>query len=115
VDFFCRIGKKEYFCGLILKFKTMTLVSSKEFATNEDTYFDMAINEEVFVQRGNIVFIVARADENKKKHLQADDNLRRAISPMRTSDFIPEKSAEQIIAELRESRSFGKTRIIEPF
>ena len=32
-----------------------------------------------------------------------------------TSEFIPEKSAEQIISELRESRSFGKTRIIEPF
>jgi len=29
--------------------------------------------------------------------------------------FMSEKSAEQIIAELRESRSFGKTRIIEPF
>ena len=34
---------------------------------------------------------------------------------MTTSDFIPEKSAEQIIAELRESRSSGKTRIIETF
>jgi len=32
-----------------------------------------------------------------------------------TDDFIPEKSAEQIISELRESRSFGKTRVIEPF
>ena len=32
-----------------------------------------------------------------------------------TSDFIPEKSAEQIITDLRNSRSFGNTRIIEPF
>ena len=32
-----------------------------------------------------------------------------------TGEFIPEKSAEQIITELRESRSFGKTRVIEPF
>ena len=32
-----------------------------------------------------------------------------------TDEFIPEKSAEQIIAGLRESRSFGKTRVIEPF
>ena len=30
------------------------------------------------------------------------------------SDFIPEKSAEQIIAELQENRNFGKTRVIEP-
>ena len=32
-----------------------------------------------------------------------------------TSGFIPEKSAEQIISEIRNSRSVGKTRIIEPF
>ena len=32
-----------------------------------------------------------------------------------TNDFVPEKSAEQIITELRNSRSFGNTRIIEPF
>jgi len=32
-----------------------------------------------------------------------------------TDEFIPEKSAEQIITELRASSSFGKTRIIEPF
>jgi len=29
-------------------------------------------------------------------------------------EFIPEKTAEQIISELRESRSFGKTRVIMP-
>ena len=34
---------------------------------------------------------------------------------MPSGEFIPEKSSEQIIAELRESRSSGKTRIIEPF
>jgi hypothetical protein len=30
-----------------------------------------------------------------------------------TNDFIPEKSAEAIIAEIRESRSSGRTRVIE--
>jgi len=30
-------------------------------------------------------------------------------------EFIPEKSAEQIIAELQQSRNFGKTRVIAPF
>jgi len=34
---------------------------------------------------------------------------------MQTNDFIPEKSAEQIISEIRDSRCFGKTRVIEPF
>ncbi|MCL1850642.1 MAG: hypothetical protein FWF70_04475 [Bacteroidetes bacterium] len=32
-----------------------------------------------------------------------------------TDEFIPEKSAEQIIKELRAHRNFGKTRIIELF
>jgi hypothetical protein len=30
-------------------------------------------------------------------------------------EFIPEKSAEQIISEIRKSRNFGKTRILESF
>jgi hypothetical protein len=30
-----------------------------------------------------------------------------------SNDFIPEKSAEEIIFEIRGSRSFGRTRIIE--
>jgi len=34
----------------------MTIVSSKEFVTNEDTYFDLAINDELFIKRGKNVF-----------------------------------------------------------
>jgi len=59
----------------------MKVVNSKEFATNEDKYFDMAMNEQVFVQRDGIMFIVARVYENKKKkRLKPDDDFRRAIS-----------------------------------
>ena len=36
-------------------------------------------------------------------------------APLPADEFIPEKTAEQIIAELRKNRSFGKTRVIEPF
>jgi hypothetical protein len=57
-------GKKKYFFFFFIKFKTMTIVNSKDFITNEDTYFDMAMNEEVFVQRDNIMFIVAQAGKN---------------------------------------------------
>ena len=32
-----------------------------------------------------------------------------------TGEFIPEKSAEQIISEIRDSRCFGKTRMMESF
>jgi len=66
----------------------MTVVSSKEFAINEDKYFDLAMNEQVFVQRDNIMFIVTRANENKKKkRLKPDNELRRAI----TGDELLEK------------------------
>jgi len=34
----------------------MTIVSSKEFVTNEDAYFDLAINDELFIKRGKNVF-----------------------------------------------------------
>ena len=57
----------------------MTVVSSKEFAINEDKYFDLAMNEQVFVQRNNMMFIVSRANE-KKKRLTPDNELRRAIT-----------------------------------
>ena len=58
----------------------MTVVSSKEFAANDDKYFDMAMSEQVFVQRDNTVFIVTRAGEKKRKRLKPDDELRRAIT-----------------------------------
>ena len=66
----------------------MTVVSSKEFVINEDKYFDLAMNEQVFVQRNNMMFIVSRANEyKKKKRLKPDDELRRAI----TGDELLEK------------------------
>jgi hypothetical protein len=75
------MGKRSTFAGKFLKYKNMTIVNSKEFAINEDTYLDMAMNDEVFVQRGNMMFIVARADEKKNKRHQPYDDLCRAISP----------------------------------
>ena len=59
----------------------MTVVSSKEFMSNENKYFDMAMTEEIFVKRDNVVFVFTRVNENKeKKRLKPDDDLRRAIS-----------------------------------
>ena len=34
----------------------MTVVSSKEFIGNQKRYFDMAVNEELFIKRGKNVF-----------------------------------------------------------
>jgi len=55
----------------------MTVVSSKEFVANDDKYFDMAMTERVFVQRGNIVFIVTQVRKKRKK---PNDDFRRTIT-----------------------------------
>ena len=34
----------------------MTVVSSKEFVTNQKRYFDLAVNDELFIKRGKNVF-----------------------------------------------------------
>ena len=58
----------------------MTVVSTKEFGTNQDKYFDMAVNEQVFVQREDYMFIVSRASAPKWKHKKPDEKLRNAIT-----------------------------------
>ena len=57
----------------------MTVVSSKEFASNQEKYFDIALNEQIYVQResDNAMFVLSR---EKKEYLEPDDDLRRAIS-----------------------------------
>ena len=51
----------------------MTVVSSKEFTINDDKYFDLAMNEQVFVQRENIMFIVTKVNDTKEKHIQSNE------------------------------------------
>ena len=55
----------------------MTVVSSKEFETNQDKYFDLAENEQIYIHRGDCMFIISRSPENFK---EPDDDLRRAVS-----------------------------------
>ena len=69
-----------YICGVNKK-QTLTVVSTKEFVANENKYFDMAINEDIFVKRDNMTFIVSRVNDRKQKiRLKPDDYLRRAIT-----------------------------------
>ena len=58
----------------------MTVVSTKEFNTNQDKYFRLALNEQVFIQRGSNMFVVSTAEEPKKRYKEPDDDLRRAIT-----------------------------------
>ena len=36
----------------------MRVISSKEFNTNQDMYFDMAVNEEVCIKRDNSIYLL---------------------------------------------------------
>jgi len=68
----------------------MTVVSTKEFASNQEKYFDIAFNEQVYVQResDNIMFIVSR---DTKEYLEPDEDLRRAITIDELFDTVKEK------------------------
>ena len=63
----------------------MTIVSSKDFQTNQKKYFDMAINEQIYVQQDDYMFhiICSNFDTVKvieQKILKPDDNLHRGIT-----------------------------------
>ena len=62
----------------------MTLVSSKEFLSNEEKYFDLALNGGVCIQRGDFVYHLVSAPFEEQyppqPFLEPDDDLRRAIS-----------------------------------
>ena len=58
----------------------MTVVSSGEFITNGNKYFNMAMREDVFVEKDDIMFIVTKANSEKKKYLEPDEDFRRAIT-----------------------------------
>jgi len=58
----------------------MTVVSTKEFNTNQEKYFDMALDDEIYIQRGDCLFIVTRVNGHEKKYKEPDDDLRRAIT-----------------------------------
>ena len=59
----------------------MNAISSKEFVTNIDKCFEIAKkNEQIFVQKDNILFAIIRVEIPEKKYKKPDDDLRRAIT-----------------------------------
>jgi len=63
----------------------MTVVSSKEFATNQNKYFDMAMNERVFVQNGGNMFHLLCTDNDdatakKRVYYEPDEDFYRSIT-----------------------------------
>jgi predicted transcriptional regulator len=49
------------FAGWNFKNKIMTVVSTKEFSSNQEKYFDMAVNGNVCIQRGKNMFYLSYA------------------------------------------------------
>jgi len=62
----------------------MTVVSAKEFNVHQDKYLDMALDEEVFVKRGEYMYHLncSNFDTVTKPQaiLEPDDDFRRAIT-----------------------------------
>ena len=61
----------------------MTVVSTKEFNSNQEKYFNMAIDDKVFVKRGDYLFhlVCSNIDAVKEQAvLESDDDFHRAIS-----------------------------------
>jgi hypothetical protein len=62
----------------------MTVVSSKEFVTNQKRYFDLAINDELFIKRGknifhlictNVGYKINDADDQDDEYITKDELL----------------------------------------
>ena len=53
----------------------MTVVNSKEFATNQKKYYDLAVNEDVVIKRGKNIFHLMCAGTNSHSINKYDDIL----------------------------------------
>ena len=61
----------------------MTVVSTKEFNTNQEKYFDMAVSEDICIKNDKYIFhILCRPIDmiDEQVILQPDDDLRNAIT-----------------------------------
>ena len=78
----------------------MTIVSSKEFLSNEDKYFDLALDEQVMVKRGDNMFLLIykNVDDINVYHdasvyeevLEPDDDFHSAISAEKLLEMLHE-------------------------
>jgi len=58
----------------------MTVVSTKEFNTDQDKYFSLAMKEQLYIRKGENVFMICIANDKINKHKKPDDDFRRAIT-----------------------------------
>ena len=63
----------------------MTVISSKEFAINQNKYFELAINEQVYIENGENVFHLSCTGTNntavkERVYHEPDEDFYRSIS-----------------------------------
>ena len=76
----------------------MTLVSIKEFSTNQEKYFRMALNERIFIKNGNHTFFVTTVNEHDDYDDDDTELLALAKSKMAEEDEADkELNADEII------------------
>ena len=89
--------------GKYFKAKNMTVVSEKEFNIHQEKYFDMAVNGNVCIKRGNNMFYLSYAPVERQYPeqpiLEPDDDLRMAIPMTEIRDkvigYIRQKNASK--------------------
>jgi len=61
----------------------MTVINNKEFASNQEKYFDLAVNEDVFIERnGNVFHLVCKPAEELKERVyyEPDEDFYKSLS-----------------------------------
>jgi len=63
----------------------MTVITTQEFAANQNKYFDMAVSQDICIKRNQDMFrlmynIVDETNVTKRKYKQPDEDFYRALS-----------------------------------
>ena len=60
----------------------MTVISSKEFATNQNKYFELAMNEQVYIENGENIFVFSIANGVKEPDMifEPDEDFYKSIT-----------------------------------
>jgi hypothetical protein len=91
----------------------MTLVSEQEFIANGTKYFDLALDDKVYIQRGDINFRIMPVDdctdecsddfEEDEEEFNLYESLNKAFADMRLmmDGKKPKKTADELLREIR--------------
>ncbi|MDR2232214.1 MAG: hypothetical protein LBE56_03705 [Tannerella sp.] len=76
----------------------MTVVSTKEFNSDQEKYFDLAINERVYIKRGENVFLLINKNGDDSDFYHSENVYDEILSP--DEEFRRTLSAEEFRNQL---------------